>query len=42
MMLTLVIGVEKFLKVRGILEPKGGNYDGFENLKEQRENQCVV
>ena len=32
------IGVEKFLRVRGIIEPLGQ----FENAKDQNENKLVV
>ena len=30
----ILIGVEKFLKIRGILEPTGGSFNGFETQKE--------
>jgi hypothetical protein len=39
---NLAIGVEKFLRIRGILEPASGAFHGFDSLKEERENHFVV
>jgi hypothetical protein len=38
----MLIGVEKFLKIRGVLEPSGGTHHGFETQKEERENFILV
>jgi hypothetical protein len=34
--------VEKFLRVRGLLEPSGGAFGEFENKKDQQENMFVT
>lgn len=38
----IAIGVENFLKVRGILEPQGGKYQGFETQKDLKDNQFAM